>query len=342
MGDMEQKILVAISGGIDSTASVFMLREQGFTPVGLYIDMLGDAAALERVTELAQRLAIPLRVEHIADEFRHKIIEHTLSEHAQGRTPSPCAVCNPLIKWDVTRRVADELGIYHFATGHYVRIVDGAVCTGVDPTKDQSYYLWGVSPDVLLRARTPLGGYTKKQVREYLAQHAGFENLAGSGESMSICFLEGGSYNRFLIDNLECRSGEVVDLEGRVVGTHDGFQLYTIGQKKGFTGGGSVVAVDVRLNRLVVSRDVADLYTDQIIIRDLVLHQSIDLARGVMVKVRGLGRNPQSVVTELTYRADGSVLVQLAERDAFAVAAGQPLVFYDDDMVLGGGIVMGK
>lgn len=339
MEDMEQQILVAVSGGIDSTAAVIMLREQGFSPVGLYIDMLGDQVACDKVMALAQKLEMQLHIEHIADEFRHKIIEHTISEHVLARTPSPCAVCNPLIKWDVTKRVADRLGIHNFATGHYVRVVDGAVYKGVDPTKDQSYYLWGVSPEVLRRARTPLGGYTKKEVREFLLQREGFGNLASGGESMSICFLNGVPYNRFITENLECRSGEVVDKQGRVVGTHDGYQLYTIGQKRGFTGGGSVMAVDAARNRIVVTTDMADLYTDRILIRDWVLHSVADIDRGVMVKVRGLGRNPQSLVVGLTRQDDGCLLVELAQGDAFGVASGQPLVFYDGERVLGGGVI---
>lgn len=332
-----EKILVALSGGIDSAATVLMLREEGFEVEGLYIDMLGSAEARNQASNVARRLAIKLHVENITEEFNRKIITHTLNEHTSGRTPSPCAICNPLIKWEVTQRVADRLGIWKFATGHYVRVIDSAVYKGVDPAKDQSYYLWGVAPKTLSRAITPLGSLTKREVRDYLHAHDGFVDLALAGESMSICFIGRTPYNEFLARNLDVKAGETVDQSGNVVGTHGGYQLYTIGQKRGFTGGGAVIAVDVERNRIVTSAEPRILYTDTILLRDWVIHHH---ARRLHIKVRGIGRNPQSEVVGLEQPDDGTLRITLAEPDAWAVAQGQPVVLYAGDRVIGGGIAI--
>lgn len=337
MGDMEQ-ILVAISGGIDSTATVLMLREQGYDVSGLYIDMLGDDMSTNRVRMVAQRLGIELYVEDVREEFRHEVIEYTLREHQAGRTPSPCAICNPMIKWAVTQRVADRLGIWRFATGHYVRIIDGFVHKGIDPAKDQSYYLWGLSSDTLHRAITPLGYYTKLQIREYLGRYADFAEMSKGGESMSVCFVGKGSYGGFLRENLSIVEGKVVDRSGVCIGEHSGYQLYTIGQKRGFTGGGAVVGVDPRSNSVITTDDAESLYSDTITVRDWVVH--CDLAKwDVQVKVRGVGRNPQSQVRRIEKQMDGMLRVELMAADAWAVAQGQPLVLYMGDMVVGGGII---
>lgn len=330
-------ILVALSGGIDSAATVLMLREHGFSPVGLYIDMLGSENARNQAIDVARMLNIELIIEDIADEFRNKIIDFTLGEHQSGRTPSPCAMCNPLIKWAVTERVADRLGIFNIATGHYVRIENGAIRQGIDPTKDQSYYLWGLTAQTLKRALTPLGGYTKLQVREYLRSHGGFDMLASGGESMSICFIGKTPYNEFLSQNLQIKEGDVVDTEGVTIGRHNGYQLYTIGQKKGFTGGGAVIRVDAQRNVIVTTTDQTQLYTNQITIRDWVMHHQTEAP--LNVKVRGLGRNPQSFVQEITRHDDLTMTITLAATDAWAVADGQPLVLYCGDMVVGGGII---
>lgn len=336
---MEQRILVALSGGIDSAAAVLMLREQGYAVTGLYIDMLGSMEQRNMAADVAKRLGIDLIIENVAVEFRTKIIEYTLAEHRAGRTPSPCAVCNPVIKWAVTERVADRIGIYWIATGHYVRTIGGAVYKGVDPAKDQSYYLWGLAPETLNRALTPLGEYTKIEVREYLRRHDGFDDLATGGESMSICFLGGTTYSDFLRQNLTISPGETVDQSGQVVGTHDGYQLYTVGQKKGFTGGGALLSVDVEHNRIITTKHPESLYTDHLNVRNCIVHTSQTLV-GLSVKVRGIGRNPQGVISHVESLGSNTWLITLNQADAWAVAEGQPIVFYDGDRVVGGAIVV--
>ncbi|CDN30922.1 tRNA-specific 2-thiouridylase MnmA [Mucinivorans hirudinis] len=331
---MEQ-VLVALSGGIDSAATALMLRDRGFHITGLYIDMVGTgASAAQRV---ARGLGIELVVENVEELFREQIINHTLAEHQAGRTPSPCTVCNRLIKWDVVSKVADRLGIEKFATGHYVRIINSLIHKGIDPAKDQSYYLWSVPPAILQRAITPLGDFTKKQVREYLSRHKEFEELAAGSESMSICFLGTKTYGEFLQSNLPCRAGEVVDMQGNVIGEHAGYQLYTIGQKRGFTGAGAVARIDVAANRVVTTRE--PLLSSRITIDDWVLHQSLGELSDISIKIRGLGRNPQSAPKSVSCVGD-KMVVELAAADAFAVAAGQPLVFYRGEALLGGGIII--
>lgn len=339
MGDMEP-ILVALSGGIDSAATVLLLKERGYRVTGVYIDMLGDETARNKAIDVARRLGIELHVENIVEEFHQKIISHTLSEHMAGRTPSPCARCNSLIKWDVALRVADRIGINRIATGHYVRVIDGSIHKGIDPAKDQSYYLWGLKSTTLARAVTPLGEFTKQQVREYLGRHAGFEDLATSGESMGICFVGRMPYGEFLRRNMNVTSGDVVDSSGDVIGCHDGYQLYTIGQKRSFTGGGAVSGIDPVNNRIttVAQQQSIALYSKRITIKNYILHRMVAPV-GCRIKIRGIGRNPQSVVTNVEILTEGRLLVELGEADAWAVASGQPLVFYDGDCVVGGGII---
>lgn len=394
-------VLVALSGGLDSAAVVLMLRERGLKVQGLYIDMLGSSDGIKGAQDVADVLGIELHVRSVTTDFKSLVVDYLLHAHAAGETPSPCARCNPLIKWGVLRRTADELGIQYIATGHYVRIVHspqpqlfGDAChyieAGIDPVKDQSYYLWALDPSVLSRAITPLGDYTKVQVRAYLAEH-GFEPLARSRESMSLCFLKHHghtiSYTDFLKLHLPVTPGPLVDIANPTVpiGTHQGYQLYTIGQKRGFTLSvdlgpnldhqvqHAVCAVDAHANIVYVTSDPQKLYSSVILVRDFVIHNaSLDctfpltsgdaiasLFERVSLKVRGLGRNPEGYIikvrvlpephTEPYSNSNSSsnsssnpnpTLELTLSHPAWAVAPGQPVVFYLGERVLGGGFAL--
>lgn len=331
------KILVALSGGLDSAAVVLMLREQGFDVEALYIDMIGCQASRLRAIELAAKLDVTLHIENVEREFCTQIIQHTLSEHQAGRTPSPCARCNPQIKWRTLSAVADRLAIEKIATGHYIGIVQRGdrffVASALDPIKDQSYYLWALDQDILSRAVTPLGGFLKRDVRAFLADR-GFGSLALGGESMGLCFLRGQSYTDFLATNLPVALGQVRNTLGEVVGEHNGFQLYTIGQKRGFVSSelGEVRAIEPSTNRVVVGES---LYAKKLYLTDCVIN-SLDFDH-IWVKVRGLGRNPQGEVRVERY--GDCLLVCLLEDQAWAPAAGQPVVLYSSDLLVAGGLL---
>lgn len=341
------RVLVGISGGIDSAATVLMLQERGFEVQGLYIDMLGSEQAIESVDELADGLGIKLHIARASELFEELVVGRVLEIHNSGGTPSPCTICNPELKWNLLEKYADGLGVYHIATGHYIRIqeVDGQyyVVKGVDEIKDQSYYLYAMEQRVLKRALTPLGEFTKVAVRNYLAQR-GFEILARGGESQGVCFAKCG-YRSFLEQRLSPAEGEVVDLNGRVVGKHDGYQYYTIGQKRGFelsegVTGVEVVGIDIQRNRVVIG---AASMKSRLLLEDAWFAPPKEYNSSVLrAKIRGLGRNPNRDI-EVEWEADSGLLRVSLLGDSgdefWAVAKGQPTVLYLGDMVVGGGII---
>lgn len=350
-----REVLVALSGGLDSAAVVLFLREAGYCPRALFLDMLDSATARDAAAQTAGSLDVELTVVPCADRFRDEIIDYVLAEHAAGRTPAPCPRCNPRIKWRLLAEAADRLGIFHIATGHYVRTVrheNGHFYfrRGIDPAKDQSYYLWDVPETLIERAVLPLGNYTKADVRIFLKEKYGLTELAGRRESMGVCFLGGSSYGDFLRAHLPedaLRPGEVVDPSGNVIGCHEGYALYTAGQKRGFTlfdpafcRQAAVIAVDAKRNRVITGPDEA-LYRRKMILtewRAVCPEELFGRADDLRIMVRGIGRNPDGGCG-LTVLDDGRLEVTLLQDKVWAPMPGQPAVFYLDDRVVGGGIL---
>lgn len=342
-----KKVLVAFSGGLDSAATALILYERGYRVTAVTFDLTGDVESVESTRRLADRLKIPLIIEDVQEEFRQKVQRYFIDSYMRGETPAPCSVCNPQIKWEVLRRVADRERIPLIATGHYVRITEHSgfhyVLQGVDPVKDQSYYLWDLDQEILRRAITPLGEFTKMQVRE-LMDFWEFTDLTTKKESMGVCFLDRAGYAGFLRKNVpemdRLIGGQVVDSNGQIIGTHSGYPFYTIGQKRGFTlenlpDERYVLEIDAPNNRLIVG-DLQGLYTDTLYIRHArIIHPDEFFATDrLQVKVRGLGINPEGFCTVLP-TADG-IRVHIPSK-AYAPAKGQPVVFYIDGRVVGGG-----
>ncbi|MCD8186336.1 MAG: tRNA-specific 2-thiouridylase, partial [Rikenellaceae bacterium] len=235
-------VLVALSGGIDSAATALILYERGYRVTGITFNLTGDEQAIAATEKLAERLRIPLVVEDVRQDFEREVQRYFIEGYMRGETPAPCSVCNPKIKWKTLTQAADRLGIERIATGHYIRLSRWSgfyfVRRGIDPVKDQSYYLWDLEQHTLRRALTPLGDFTKAQIRE-LMKLWDFPDLAQKKESMGVCFLDQTGYAGFLcravprIDRLQ--GGEVTDRQGRVIGTHSGYPFYTVGQKRGFS-----------------------------------------------------------------------------------------------------------
>ncbi len=336
-------VLVALSGGMDSAAAVLLLRQAGYRPSALFLDLFDDPTERERVVALADRMGVELTVESVGERFRDEVVEWTLRMHRRGETPVPCSRCNPRLKWAALEEAADRMGIRHLATGHYVRVVERSgrhfFARGIDPAKDQSYYLWGVPERLIARAITPLGDWSKALLRDYL-HDAGYGDLARRAESMSLCFLHGESYPEFLKRRLNPATGQVVDARGAVVGRHDGYPLYTIGQKRGFESAvaGAVVAVDARRNRLVVSDRPEALERSEVTLRNW---QAVDpeglLQADLRAMVRGIGRNPQGRC-RVELRGDRLVL-HFEGEPAWAIAPGQSVALYDGECLAGGGII---
>ncbi len=329
-----KEILLAFSGGIDSCAATQILQSQGYTVTLLTIDMVGDEAMVNQAKSSAERLNLPLKIVDARELFEREIIGNFVSEYSSGRTPAPCTRCNPLIKWKILSETADSLGIYHISTGHYFRTKEHQghiyVSRALDPRKDQSYYLWGVSEAILRRAVTPMGDRIKAEVKE--TSHI-------KKESMGVCFLRGCHYTELLQERCgELTEGDIVDTKGCVVGRHNGVARYTIGQRRGegIPEGLRVTAIDATQNQLRVGLN-EELYTDCLEIEEchFINPEELFSSNRVSVMVRGIGRNPSGYAT-LSPTLRGAKITLTDDR-AWAAASGQPVALYIDDRVVGGG-----
>ena len=314
------KVAVGMSGGVDSSVAALLLREQGHEVVGVTMTLgrADEAVSLAEAESAAERLGIPLRVFDFAPAWHAQVYEYTRRVYLSGATPNPCVRCNEFVKFGQLPRYAfSQLGCDLFATGHYARLdrSDGRVrlLRARDRTKDQSYFLYRVDPEILAKTIFPLGGMTKTEVREYARAH-GLE-VADKGDSQDFC---GGDVKRFI--DTTPREGNVVTIDGKVLGKHQGFWNYTVGMRKGLgIGGGTpyyVVRIDADRNEVIVGFKEASV-AHALKLRDTV--GTIDTS--LPVKVRSAG--------EPRLLSDG----------ISGVAPGQSAVFYDGDKIIGGGVI---
>ena len=245
-------VVLGFSGGMDSATAVGRLRDAGYDVVAVTLDTLGDEKMLQCAQARARELGVLHVVKDVREAFKESIIQYFADSYMAGQTPAPCTVCNSAIKWKYLLEEADRLGVESIATGHYFNIeqYNGHyyVARAKDSRKDQSYYLWGLSQEVLKRALTPMGEVIKEEVKR---------NFADKRESMGLCFLAGMGYREYMEQNYPAavREGEIVDMAGEVVGRHSGVAFYTIGQKRGLDVGLSgvyIVGIDAERNRLIV------------------------------------------------------------------------------------------
>ena len=316
------KVAVGISGGVDSAVAALLLKEQGHEVVGVTMTLgrADEAKSLAEAKAAAERLGIPLRVFDFSAEWKRGILQYVSETYLEGRTPNPCVRCNETVKFGLLPRAAFGMGCERFATGHYARIGIGdwglgiRLMRGVDRGKDQSYFLYRVRPEVLERTIFPLGELTKDGVRAK-ARAFGLE-VADKGDSQDFC---GGDPMRIV--NEPDREGEVVTVDGKVIGKHRGYWNYTVGMRKGLgIGGGTpyyVVALDARQNRVIVG------FKDDAVRHDLELTDTVGVIdKSLPVKVRSAGEP------------------KLLKDGIAGIAPGQSAVFYDGDVVVGGGIIV--
>ena len=331
-----KSVLLGFSGGMDSTTAARRLRSEGYEVVALTIDTLLSKESIDKAQRIAQELGIEWHLYDARERFKRDIVDYFCQEYASGRTPAPCTRCNTLIKWKILSEFADAMGIEHKATGHYFNIEQRYgryyVAKGVDPIKHQSYYLRGLEQDTLARALTPMGNIIKSDVRQHFSDKR---------ESMGVCFLQGRPYVEFLERaGISMAEGDIVYEDGSRCGRHNGIARYTIGQKRGvgLTEGYRVIDIDAHRNRIVVGRAESllkhKLYVTGCNIVDI---NELLSSRDITIKIRGLGRNPELAVR---ISAEGDDLVVETQDAAYAPAKGQPLVFYRDNLVVGGGIVV--
>jgi tRNA-specific 2-thiouridylase len=355
MNVKRERVLLGMSGGVDSSVTGYLLREQGYDVVGVTMkvwpqdcisraeDKCCGPQAVADARAVAHSLGIPHYVVDEADLFERTVIDYFTSEYHAGRTPNPCVMCNEKLKFGNLWGKAEALGCDYIATGHYAIIEhqgDRAVLRkGVDPRKDQSYFLFSLRQPQLRHALTPLGPMQKPEIRK-IAHSLGLK-VADKVDSQEICFVPGNDYKAFLRSHLgekEFHRGEIYDVDGNFVAEHEGIELFTIGQRKGLPGGSLrpryVVDLDPETNRVIVG-DADDLVCDEFevdrtnwITRDFPT-ESADFT----VKVRYSHPGTQATVTPL-----GNDRARICLHDPQrAVTPGQAAVIYDGDVVIGGG-----
>ncbi len=345
MSESNRRVLVGMSGGIDSTATCLMLREQGYDIVGLTMWVWGDEPA--DAYQLAGSMGIEHHVVDVREEFRRTIVRYFIDEYRSGRTPNPCVMCNPLFKFRLLMEWADKLGCQFIATGHYVRLEkrNGIlyIVAGDDDRKDQSYFLWRLGQDVLRRCLFPLGEYTKMQVRDYL-RGKGYTLKAEEGESMEVCFIKG-DYRDFLREHSpeierEIGPGWFVNSEGVKLGQHKGFPYYTIGQRKGLEIALGKPAYVLKINpqkNTVMLGDAEQLKTRYMLVEQEIFpnEEEIFCSPDLTVRIRYRSR---PIPCEVRRLEDGRLLVHFQE-EASAIAPGQSAVFYIGRRVVGGAFI---
>jgi len=354
------RVLVAMSGGIDSSLAAILLQEQGYEVIGMtmktwdYSSSGGTkketgCCSLDSIND-ARNVAVTLGFPHyildIREEFGDYVIDHFTSEYLAGRTPNPCVLCNTHIKWDALLRRADKLGCEYIATGHYARVryENGRyiISRGKDLNKDQSYALWGVSQESLRRTILPLSLLTKPEIRE-MAEAMGFNDLVKKSESYEICFVPDNDYRGFLkrrVEGLEERvnGGEFVLEDGTVVGQHEGYPFYTIGQRKGLNIalGYPVYVTEIQKDKnRVVLGTFDELARDGMYVKNLVLNKYPDLNGRRLDTITKVRYNDQG--TPAVIEQAGDTMKVFFGKGVHAIAPGQAAVFYENDDVIGGG-----
>lgn len=358
MKEKEKRVLVGMSGGIDSSATCIMLQEQGYEVVGVtmrtwdvpsHFSTPGQTQPDEvlEAQALASRLGIEHHVADVREEFRKVIVQYFIDEYMHGRTPNPCVMCNPLFKERILCEWADRTQCAWIATGHYCQLEDRNgyryIITGDDPTKDQSYFLWKLPQEILRRMMFPLGGMTKAAVREYLAAK-GFEAKARGGESMEICFIDK-DYREFLREhcpdiNEKIGAGWFVDSKGLKLGQHKGFAYYTIGQRKGLEIALGKPAYVLKINpakNTVMLGDAEQLKATHMLVEDINVADMNELLTCSNLSVRIRYRS-QPIPCQAILLENQKLLVKFAT-EASAITPGQSAVFYDSNRVLGGGFI---
>lgn len=334
-----------MSGGVDSSVTAALLKEQGFDVTGVYMknwsqDLPGFTCPWKEDYQDAKRVAVQLDIDFkmydFEDEYRQKVVDYMVGEYQAGRTPNPDIMCNQEVKFKLFLDTALDDGADMIATGHYARIKDGRLYTGLDPKKDQSYFLYRVTEDALKKSLMPIGEMEKPEVRA-IAKKLGLAT-AEKKDSQGICFVGKVGIKEFLLNELgPQKPGNIINSEGKIIGQHEGAIFYTIGQRHGLDVGGGlpyyVTHKDMKKNEVYVTTNLDDksLWTNELVLQDL--HW-----------INSPPKSDKKYKARLRYRGplvecqiDNNKLILSDEQRG--LAAGQSAVIYDDDLVLGGGII---
>jgi tRNA-specific 2-thiouridylase len=356
---MKKTVVVGMSGGVDSSVAAYLLKQQGYQVIGVTMQIWqADScnlqeggccglSAVEDARRVAQCLDIPYYVMNFRDVFQEKVINYFVEEYLQGRTPNPCIACNRYVKWEALLNRSLEIGADAIATGHYAKIKqlpNGRFAVAVSDAigKDQTYALYNLTQFQLSRTLMPVGSYDKSTIRA-IAEQAGLP-VAHKPDSQEICFVPDGDYAAFLdreATEAVPKPGNFVDRTGQILGRHKGITHYTVGQRRGLqlAMGHPVYVTEIRpeTNEVIIG-DLAEIETSQVLCHQVNWMACEDLAAPtrVLAKIRYNHKGEYGTVTK---QADGRILCTF-DKPVRAAAPGQAMVFYEGDVVLGGGTIL--
>ena len=350
------KVICAMSGGVDSSVAAALLKSAGFDVIGVFMKFWSapKESRLQgewnrccspedenRARKVAKILKIPFYVFNFEKEFKKRVVDYFLEGYRKGTTPNPCVVCNKEIKFGLLLEKAKKMEISFLATGHYARVQAQKLLKAKDKEKDQTYFLWQLDQRKLKHILFPVGGYTKKQIKD-LAKEFKLPVL-DIQESQEVCFIKN-TCNDFLLKHLKKNPGDIVNTKGKIIGKHNGLWFYTIGQRKGINISGKkplyVLKKDIKKNILIVTESKKDLESKELIVKDInwISGREPKLPLKVMAKVRYRTCSSRAKIVKDIKSKKYKVVFDKPQR---AITSGQSIVFYKGVELLGGGIIKG-